>query len=144
MSLPIVTSKIAGSLWIAASIAFISVSLARVGLGEEAEPRYNPDEETTIGGVVIGTNEVPRHSPVEGIHLLVIAKGQEIDIYLGPSDFIRDFDMTFSKGDSVWITGVKVIFGRKRFILARRISMRGTVLYLRDSNGRPNWRKDAT
>ncbi len=144
MSLPIIRSTIAGSLWIAASAVTVSMSLATADIGEGVEPPYNSNEETTIGAIIADTKEVRGHSPLEGIHLLVIAKKQEIDIYLGPSDFIKGFEMTFSKGDSVWITGANVIFSGKRIILARKISKGSAILYLRNQDGQPNWRNEAT
>jgi hypothetical protein len=90
----------------------------------------------------VDTIESPGHSPLLGVHLKIIVKGQEIDTYLGPTDFIKDMEITFSKGDVLRISGMKVMIGGKRIILAREISRGGTVLYLRDQTGQPNWRKN--
>src|SRR5690349_11341160 len=65
-----------------------------VSLAEE-DPGYDVVAETSVVGTVVRLQEVPGNSVVAGIHLMVTAKGQEIDTYLGPADFLKDFDVTF-------------------------------------------------
>ena len=147
MNRTIIGSVVAGSLWLGASAAlWVSIPLVMGDTAkiEEPEPHYNPTDETTVWGIVLGTQEVSGNSPIEGLYVQVNVKGQEVESYLGPADFIRDFGITFSKGESICIIGAKVTSRGKRFILAREIAKGGTVLYLRDQKGRPNWHRDAT
>ena len=65
---------------------------------------------------------------------------QSIDVYLGPTAFIKDFEVTFAKGDRVHVIGSKVKYAGRPLILAREVRRDSTTLYLRDERGTPNWR----
>jgi len=45
------------------------------GTADDAELHYDLNAETRIEGTVAGTNDVSGPSPLDGIHLLVVAKG---------------------------------------------------------------------
>jgi hypothetical protein len=105
----------------------------------DSEPRYDPIAEVDISGTVISVREVPRGSALSGLHLVVSTENGEIESYLGPADFIREFDVTFAKGDRVNIVGSRVTFRGTRVVLARQVRKGDVCLYLRDDNGYPNW-----
>jgi hypothetical protein len=105
----------------------------------EPEPRFDPATVIDIMGAVVSVREVPRGSPLSGIHLLVSTENEEIDAYLGPADFLKEFEITFSRGDSVQIVGSKVTFEGGRTILVREVRKGEVFLYLRDHAGHPNW-----
>jgi hypothetical protein len=104
-----------------------------------SEPRYDPAGEIDINGTVVSVREVPRGNPLSGLHLVVSTQSGEIDSYLGPADFVKEFDVTFSKGDTVNIIGSRVTFGGARVLLARQVRKGDVCLYLRDDTGYPNW-----
>ena len=73
------------------------------------EPRYDPATEVSVLATVTEVREVPRGNPLSGIHLSVKTETQAFDAYLGPTDFLKQFEITFAKGDEVRVTGSKVI-----------------------------------
>lgn len=111
----------------------------------EPEPRY--DAGTTVNTMVVITElrEVPRGSPLGGAHLIVkpeAAKSdsETIDVYLAPTDFLKDFECHFAKGDRIEIKGSKVRFSGNAVVLAREVRRDSSTLYLRDSRGVPYWK----
>jgi hypothetical protein len=95
--------------------------------------------------VVADVREVPRGNPLSGSHLMVrldSAKetSETIDVYLGPANYLKDFEVTFAKGNRVQVIGSKVKYGGAPVVLARQVRRESTTLYLRDENGTPYWR----
>jgi hypothetical protein len=95
--------------------------------------------------VVADLRVVPRGSPLSGSHLIVRPESakensETIDVYLGPADFLKDFEVTFAKGDRVQVIGSKVKYGGAPVVLARQVRRDSTTLYLRDEHGTPYWK----
>jgi len=115
----------------------------------EPEPRYDPATAVDMMTVVADLREVPRGSPLSGTHLIVrpesAKEGSEIiDVYLGPASYLKDFDVTFEKGDRVQVIGSKVKYGGASIVLARQVRRDSTTIYLRDEHGIPYWRGGRT
>ena len=111
----------------------------------EPEPRYDSATTVDMMTVVADVREVPRGNPLSGSHLMVrldSAKeaSETIDIYLGPANSLKDFEVTFAKGNRVQVIGSKVKYGGAPVVLARQVRRESTTLYLRDENGTPYWR----
>jgi hypothetical protein len=111
----------------------------------EPEPRYDSATTVDMMTVVADVREVPRGNPLSGSHLMVrldSAKetSETIDVYLGPANYLKDFEVTFAKGDRVQVIGSKVKYGGAPVVLARQVRRESTTLYLRDENGTPYWR----
>ena len=104
-----------------------------------AEPRYDPATTVELSGVVVATREVPRGGALHGLHLVVEDGRENVDIYLGPADFMKQFDFTFAKGDQVDVTGSRVKWGGTTVVLAREVRRQSQTLYLRDAGGNPYW-----
>jgi hypothetical protein len=111
----------------------------------EPEPRY--DSATTVDAmtVVSDLREVPRGNPLSGTHLIVRLESakessETIDVYLGPADYLKDFEVTYVKGDRVQVIGSKVKYQGAPLILARQVRRDATTIYLRDEHGTPYWR----
>jgi hypothetical protein len=84
--------------------------------------------------------EVPRSSPLDGLHLIVKAESETLGVYLGPADFIKQFEISFAKGEEVQITGSKVkLAGGASIVLAREVRKGDSTLYCRRKSGEPNW-----
>jgi hypothetical protein len=120
-----------------------SVPVASAGLRQSenagGEPRYDPATVISVIGIVVSTREVPSGKPLSGLHLIVKTDSGEIDVYLGPVEFLREFEISFSPGNTVEVIGSRVVFGGGHVVLAREVRKGETYLYLRDHSGRPNW-----
>ena len=99
------------------------------------EPQYDLATVTTISSKVVDIREVPTPGPMAGLHLMAA----NVDIYLGPTDFLAKFGTTFEKGITVTVTGSKVKFEDKDVILVREITKGRTTLTLREDDGEPGW-----
>lgn len=90
---------------------------------------------------VSAVREVPAGSPMPGLHLDTEVKGQMIDVYIAPMDFVAKYELKISRGDEVHIVGSQTKSEEADVVLAREITIglynRGT-FYLRDDNG-PLW-----
>ncbi|MGA3016163.1 MAG: hypothetical protein ABSF62_03520 [Bryobacteraceae bacterium] len=111
----------------------------------EPEPRYDSATTVDMMTVVAEMREVPRGSPLSGSHLIVRPESakensETIDVYLGPANYLKDFDVTFAKGDRVQVIGSKVKYGGASVVLARQVRRDSTTIYLRDEHGIPYWR----
>jgi len=104
------------------------------------EPRYDPAAEITILANVTEVREVPRASPLPGVHVSVKFGTQTFDVYLGPTAFLKQFEMRFAKGDEVRVTGAKVKTPNgPTVILAREVRKDQATLSFRRPRGEPNW-----
>lgn len=84
------------------------------------------------GGSGLGSHEVPE----AGAELqLRTARGEQLEVLLGPNEYVRGRHFDFRLGDSVKVIGTRT--GSQ--ILARRVTTDKRVLYLRDIHGRPVW-----
>src|ERR1022692_676151 len=111
----------------------------------EPEPRYDSATTVDMMTVVADLREVPRGSALPGTHLIVRPESakensETIDVYLGPANYLKDFEGTFAKGDRVQVMGSKVKYGGAAGLLARQVRRDSTTLYLRDEHGIPYWR----
>jgi hypothetical protein len=110
----------------------------------EPEPRYDSATSVDMMTVVADLREVPRGSPLSGSHLIVRPESaketsETIDVYLGPATYLKDFEVTFAKGERVQVIGSKVKYGGASIILARQVRRDSTTIYLRDEHGIPYW-----
>jgi hypothetical protein len=105
-----------------------------------AVPQYNVKSETDFVGTILKVREVPAGEAFAGIHLTMLAKGENIDVFLGPADFIKLMAMPLKAGlKDVGITGSKVKFEGTDLVLARELRVEKTVISIRDETGFPNW-----
>lgn len=105
----------------------------------EPEPRYDPGTAISELGTVIEIREVPRDSPLAGLHLLVKTDTETIESYVGPVSFLKELGLTISKSDQVHIAGSKVKFGSGHIVLLRELRQDNSTWYLRDQRGNPYW-----
>jgi hypothetical protein len=74
-----------------------------------------------------------------GTHLTLQAKDQTYDVRVGPSYFVTRNGFEFSKGDQIEVTGQEMSFNGDRTIIAQKITKKGKILTLRDTDGFPLW-----
>jgi len=124
----------------------LSIALATVGLvapsqtaKPQQEPRYDPATIIEVMATVTDLREVPRGSPLAGVHLAVKTDKETFDAYVAPADFLKEMGVSFVKGDRIQIVGSKVKFGDGRVVLLREVWKQNSTLYLRDQNGTPYW-----
>ncbi len=118
---------------------------AMVLLWGAAEPRYDTSTVVTVRMLVAEIRETPKGSPLAGIHLMARpesarADSEPWDVYLGPTDFMKDMDLVFQPHDRLDVIGSKIKVGAATVILAREIRRSGSALYLRDEKGEPVWK----
>ena len=103
-------------------------------------PQYNVKSETDFVGSILKVREIPTGEAFAGIHLTMQVKNETIEVFLGPTDFIKLMAMPLRNGlKDVGITGSKVKFEGNDLVLARELRIEKTVLSIRDETGFPNW-----
>jgi len=90
--------------------------------------------------VIGGVHEISSGALV-GVYLTVKTRTADVELYLGPSEFIKMFDVHFKSGDDIRATGSKVKFENKDLVLARELEVGKSLitLTLRDAKGTPQW-----
>jgi hypothetical protein len=101
-------------------------------------PAYDTTTEVQFEGVVSEVRQVSS-GPLQGIYLTVKTKSESVDLYLGPAEFIKLFDVQFKNGNGVEVTGSKVKFEGRDLVLGREVRLGKTTLVLRGAKGAPNW-----
>jgi hypothetical protein len=120
-------------------LAALLIPRAASGGQPAGEPRYDRSTTVELSAVVTETREVPRGSVMNGLHVMVDTGKETVDVYLGPAEFMKQFDFHFARGDRIDVTGSKVKLAAGTAVLAREVRRRGETLCLRDSNGNPYW-----
>jgi hypothetical protein len=129
------------------SLAWFSITILSVGLATVTEkavkldpdPRYDVATVIDVDATVMDIREVARSNPLGGLHLTVKVESDTMDVFLGPVDFLKGFEITFAKGDKIEIIGSKIKFGGAHIVLARLVRRDESTLYLRDVKGKPHW-----
>jgi hypothetical protein len=104
------------------------------------EPRYDKATVVHFSATVTAVREVPKGLALDGLHLTVQSGLETLDVYVGPTEFVKVFDVTFKKGDSIDVKGSKVKFEGATLVLASEVSMGNVTLLLRDKEGAPLWK----
>jgi hypothetical protein len=123
-------------------IAAVCLLLVGYGLAQRGRgmgmPNYDTKTEATTSGTV---QEVQQHEMMGhmGTHLMLSTASGDIEVHVGPSEYIAQQQFLFAKGDQVEVTGSKGTIGGKEAVLAREIKKDGKVLTLRNEKGLPKW-----
>lgn len=126
------------------TIATSTLSLllaASLGAASDRKPAppYDLTTEFKAFVVVEAVRDVPKGSALDGIHLTVKSKNDTFDVYVGPTAFVKIFDVEFKKGEEIELTACKVKFEGESLALAREIRIGHVTLVLRDATGWPSW-----
>jgi DNA/RNA endonuclease YhcR with UshA esterase domain len=107
---------------------------------DHAVPRYDPAQEVKIKGEVV---EVKNYdcpiSGTMGAHLALRTAEGVVEVHLGPSAYLKEYQMAFAKGDKVEVLGNKVTFHDAPAVLVRRVTREQNDYFFRDAKGRPLW-----
>jgi hypothetical protein len=74
-----------------------------------------------------------------GTHLTLKTETGNLDVALGPSNWLAEKKYEFAKGDLLDIVGSEVTMNGQKTLVAREITKGGTTMTLRDANGVPAW-----
>ncbi len=100
-------------------------------------PKYDTAHEVKIKGVIIEVRDVP--GEFEGTQLVVKTETKTILVHVAPTDFLKEIDTSFNKGDQVEVVGAKAPDAPEEEILAREITDGNNTATLRDDKGIPIW-----
>jgi hypothetical protein len=106
---------------------------------DSAMPKYDASKEVKVKGVIDDVKEMTMGKGESGVHLMVKTSTETIEVRLCPSSYLKDFEVAFSKGQQVEVTGSKVKVEDKDVILAREIVQGNNTVTLRDKQGTPVW-----
>jgi len=108
----------------------------------ELEPSYDVRTVVEVDATVVEIRSVPAHQFFGGVHLLVTVEGAKLDVFLGPHNFVKEFNaIPLSEGGRVQIAGSKVKTNAGPVLLAREVRKGGTTFYLRNGRGDPYWQR---
>ena len=124
------------TLFIAALMACIS-SAAWGQHAAKTGPKYDSANEVKIKGVIVEVREVP--GQFEGTQLVVKTDTKTVLVHVAPTDFLKEIDTSFNKGDEVVVVGAKAPDSPDEEILAREITDGSNTATLRDDKGVPIW-----
>ncbi len=111
----------------------------RGGMGQgPGGPRYDAANETKITGTIDQINTVDGMCHT-GTHLVLKTDKGNMEIALGPSQFLEDQKLELKKGETVDVIGAKTTTGRGEMFVARQITAGGKTVTLRDEKGMPAW-----
>ncbi|MFZ1138200.1 MAG: hypothetical protein WB781_25640 [Candidatus Sulfotelmatobacter sp.] len=103
-------------------------------------PVYSASNERTVQGVVQDVQEF--YCPISGdvgTHLLVKAADGTFQVHVGPTRFLNDNKLSFSKGDQIQVVGSRIIYHGQEALIARTVVRGNQTLAFREPNGTPMW-----
>lgn len=126
--------------WRSASVIalFVLLSVLCWAAGPQPSPKYDKSTEVTLKGVIEEVKLIP--GPGEGIHVMLRVGDKLNLIHIAPEKFLKDMDVTLTKGAKIEVTGSKVTGPDGEEILARSIALDANNNFtLRDPAGVPVW-----
>ena len=118
-------------------------SLLTLAVASQKAPRvkYDPSTQTTISGVIEEVKEF--QCPVSGTlgyHLVLKSHDQLVTVHVAASKFLRDYEISFAKGDQIEVLGSKVTLeSGEQAVLAKEIKRGQNTYAFRDKDGNPLW-----
>ena len=129
------------------------LAFCMISSGQEAAHKfaYDKTKEAKLEGTVF---EVVKQDgcevkPDSGTHLRVLdpaapkpapgATPETIDVFAGPTWFLKEMDINLAKDDKVEMTGVWFTLNEKKMFVARLIKKNKDEYLLRDETGAPVW-----
>jgi hypothetical protein len=109
---------------------------------DDQDLRYDPATVIDVTGIVEDIRETTTPPALRGLHLFMKPEnGGQLDAYLGPTWFVKEFVSNFGRRSEVQVIGSKVKFGTSAVVLAREVRKGEITLYLRDKRGNPFWER---
>ncbi len=102
---------------------------------------FSPVTWETVSGEVIDVyRATSRQGYKSGLHLLVKANEETIDVHLGPISYIEGQNFNFEPGDALEIKGDRFTDSPMPTMTAIEVKKGNDILTLRDNDGFPMWR----
>jgi len=124
---------------VALSVALATLAFAQKPSADHSMPKYDVSREVTIKGTIDDVKEMTMGKNEIGVHLVVKTGTDTIEVRLCPSSYVKDFEVSLVKGQSLQVTGAKVKVDDKDIILARELVQGNNTVTLRDKSGDPVW-----
>lgn len=132
-------------IWLAVILALtitlmVSSAFAAPKGDQAGVPKYNPATESTFKGTVEEVRD--RQCPVSGgmgAHVILKVSDKTIEVHLATTKFMKNYELVFSKGDQIEVTGSKVTFEGVETIFAREVKRGNDTFVFRDKDGNPVW-----
>ena len=127
--------------WVFFLMVVVTIGMVPVFAGQTpgAVPKYNPSIEAVFKGIVVDV--VDRQCPVSGgmgSHVVLkLEDGSTIEVHLASTKFVKSYDLVFSKGDKIEVTGSKVKFEGVDTIFAREVKRGEDTFVFREKDGKP-------
>jgi len=102
-------------------------------------PEYNPATVVHMHAVVDSVKTIPVGEALAGAHLFIKNGGETLDVFLGPPQYVRIFNLLLNPGDRVDVIGSEVKFKGASLILGREVTKGQVTMILRDETGTPMW-----
>lgn len=96
--------------------------------------------ETVMGEVIEVYQATSRQGYKSGLHLLIKANEETIDVHLGPISYIESKNFNFEPGDALEIKGDRLKDSQMPAMTAIEVKKGNDTLTLRDEDGFPMWR----
>ena len=118
----------------------VPIVFAQRGGGHQKHTRiYDPKTEVTVKGSVEEVLQYSGKGSSTGTHLMLNSSEGSLDVHLGPSWFLSQQKIEFTKGNEIEVTGAKVKVNGKVTVIAREIKKDEKVITLRNAQGVPEW-----
>lgn len=107
----------------------------------EPVPKYDVATEASFKGSVEEVRDrACLVSGGTGAHIVLkLSDGKTIEVHLGATKFVKDYELVFTKGDVVEVIGSKVKFEGVDTIFAREVRRGNDTFVFRDKQGNPIW-----
>ncbi len=117
------------------------LALAAAASSQKPRVKYDPAAETTISGTIeeVKEYECPASGTL-GYHLVIKSHDQLVTVHVAASKFLRDYEISFAKGEQVEVVGAKMkLDNGEEGILAREVKRGQNTYAFRDKDGKPLW-----
>lgn len=103
-------------------------------------PVYSTSNEGILQGVVQDVQEF--YCPIsgdEGTHILLKTEDGTLQVHIAPTRFLRDKNLSFSKGDQIQVVGSRIIYNGHEALIARTVTRGNETMAFREPNGKSMW-----
>ncbi len=95
--------------------------------------------ETAKGEITLVRKNFHKKSPGYALGFKLQTADETIYVHVGPGWYVEEKEFAFEKGDTVEVTGSRVMVNDNPVIIATEISKSGKTLMLRNAEGTPLW-----
>jgi hypothetical protein len=116
-------------------VLFVLVSFLVVSAQSAALPKYDMSSEVKIKGVI----EDVRTAADSTVHITLKSDKGSLDVAVAPEKFLKEMEITFTKGETIGVLGSQVSVDGNTLLLAREVTRNGDAMLMRDEKGKPVW-----